>query len=159
MSYDFLDTIKENERAILKLVRIYADQHEDQKDLYQEIIYQLWKSFHSFQGNSKISTWIYKVALNTSLAHINFKNKYSKTISIQDIGLQFEENNDTQLEEKITEMYQHIKQLNEIDKAIVFLFLEGKSYDEIADIMGFTTTNIGTRLNRIKMKLKNQIAK
>jgi RNA polymerase sigma-70 factor (ECF subfamily) len=159
MSYDFLDTIKENERAILKLVRIYADQHEDQKDLYQEIIYQLWKSFHSFQGNSKISTWIYKVALNTSLAHINFKNKHSKTISIQDIGLQFEENNDTQLEEKITEMYQHIKQLNEIDKAIVFLFLEGKSYDEIADIMGFTTTNIGTRLNRIKMKLKNQIAK
>ena len=159
MSYDFLDTIKENERAILKLVRIYADQHEDQKDLYQEIIYQLWKSFHSFQRNSKISTWIYKVALNTSLAHINLKNKHSKTISIQDIVLQFEENNDTQLEEKITEMYQHIKQLNEIDKAIVFLFLEGKSYDEIADIMGFTTTNIGTRLNRIKMKLKNQIAK
>jgi RNA polymerase sigma-70 factor (ECF subfamily) len=159
MSYDFLDTIKENERVILKLVRIYADQHEDQKDLYQEIIYQLWKSFHSFQRNSKISTWIYKVALNTSLAHINLKNKHSKTISIQDIVLQFEENNDTQLEEKITEMYQHIKQLNEIDKAIVFLFLEGKSYDEIADIMGFTTTNIGTRLNRIKMKLKNQIAK
>jgi RNA polymerase sigma-70 factor (ECF subfamily) len=94
MSYDFLDTIKENERAILKLVRIYADQHEDQKDLYQEIIYQLWKSFQSFQGNSKISTWIYKVALNTSLAHINFKNKHSKTISIKDIGLQFEENND-----------------------------------------------------------------
>ena len=56
-------------------------------------------------------------------------------------------------------MYQYIKQLNEIDKAIVFLFLEGKSYDEIADIMGFTTTNIGTRLNRIKIKLKNQIAK
>lgn len=159
MSYDFLDTIKENERAIYKLVRIYADQYDDQKDLYQEIIYQLWKSFHSFQGNSKISTWIYKVALNTSLEHINLKNKRSKTISIQDIGLQFEENNDTQLEEKITEMYQYIKQLNEIDKAIVFLFLEGKSYDEIADIMGFTTTNIGTRLNRIKIKLKNQIAK
>ena len=159
MSYDFLDTIKENERAIFKLVRIYADQYDDQKDLYQEIIYQLWKSFHSFQGNSKISTWIYKVALNTSLTHINLKNKHSKTISIQDIGLQFEENNDTQLEEKITEMYQYIKQLNEIDKAIVFLFLEGKSYDEITDIMGFTTTNIGTRLNRIKIKLKNQIAK
>ena len=98
MSYDFLDTIKENERAIFKLVRIYADQYDDQKDLYQEIIYQLWKSFNSFQGNSKISTWIYKVALNTSLTHINLKNKHSKTISIQDIGLQFEENNDTQLE-------------------------------------------------------------
>jgi RNA polymerase sigma factor (sigma-70 family) len=159
MSYDFLETIKENEGVIFKLVRIYADQYDDQKDLYQEIIYQLWKSFHSFQGNSKISTWIYKVALNTSLAHINLKKKHSKTISLQDIRLQFEENIDTQLEDKITEMYQHIKQLNEIDKAIVFLFLEDKSYEEIADIMCFTITNIGTRLNRIKSKLKNQIAK
>ncbi len=159
MSYDFLETIKENEGVIFKLVRIYADQYDDQKDLYQEIIYQLWKSFHSFQGHSKISTWIYKVALNTSLAHINLKKKHSKTISIQDIRLQFEEKNDTQLEDKIIEMYQHIKQLNEIDKAIVFLFLEGKSYEEIADILGFTITNIGTRLNRIKLKLKNKIAK
>ncbi len=159
MSYDFLETIKENEGVIFKLVRIYADQYDDQKDLYQEIVYQLWKSFPSFQGNSKISTWMYKVALNTALAHINFKKKHSKTISIQDIRLQFEEKNDTELEEKITEMYQHIKQLNEIDKAIVFLFLEGKSYEEIADILGFTVTNIGTRLNRIKLKLKNKIAK
>jgi RNA polymerase sigma factor (sigma-70 family) len=159
MRYDFLETIKENEGVIFKLVRIYADQYDDQKDLYQEIIYQLWKSFHSFQGNSKISTWIYKVALNTSLAQINLKKKHSKTISLQDIRLQFEENIDTQLEDKITEMYQHIKQLNEIDKAIVFLFLEDKSYEEIADIMGFTITNIGTRMNRIKSKLKNQIDK
>lgn len=129
MSYEFLDTLKENEGIIFKLVRIYADLYEDQMDLYQEIVYQLWKSFHSFQGKSKISTWIYKVALNTALAHINLKKKHSKTISIEEIRLQFEEKNDTQLEEKITEMYQHIKQLNEIDRAIIFLFLEGKSYD------------------------------
>ena len=66
MSYDFLKTIKENEGIIFKLIRIYAEQYDDQKDLYQEIVYQLWKSFYTFQGNSKISTWIYKVALNTS---------------------------------------------------------------------------------------------
>ncbi len=159
MSYDFLKTIKENEGIIFKLIRIYAEQYDDQKDLYQEIVYQLWKSFHTFQGNSKISTWIYKVALNTSLAHINLKNKHSKTISIQDIRFQIEEKNDVQSEDKITEMYQQIKQLNEIDRAIIFLFLEGKSYEEIALITGFTITNIGTRLNRIKLKLKNQIAK
>nr|WP_315155327.1 sigma-70 family RNA polymerase sigma factor [uncultured Flavobacterium sp.] len=159
MSYDFLDTIKKNEGVIFKLVRIYADQYDDQKDLYQEIVYQLWKSFNSFQGKSKISTWIYKVALNTSLAHINLKKKHSKTISIQDIRLPIEEENDTQHEDKITEMYQHIKQLNKIDRAIIFLFLEGKNYEEIAAITGFTITNIGTRLNRIKLKLKNQIAK
>jgi RNA polymerase sigma factor (sigma-70 family) len=71
MSYNFLETIKENEGIIYKLVRIYAEQYDDQQDLYQEIIYQLWKSFNTFQGKSKISTWIYKVALNTSLAHIS----------------------------------------------------------------------------------------
>ncbi len=159
MSRDFIDSIQKNEGIIFKLVRIYADQNEDQKDLYQEIVYQLWKSFHSFQGKAKISTWIYKVALNTSLAYINLKKKHSKTIPIQDTRIQFEEKQDNQIEEKINEMYHHIKQLNEMDRAIVFLFLEGKSYDEIAEIMGLTVTNIGTRLNRIKLKLKNQIVK
>ncbi len=159
MSDDFLDTIKENEGIIFKLVRIYADQDEDQKDLYQEIVYQLWKSFHSFQGKSKISTWIYKVALNTSLAYINLRKKHSKTVSLQDIPLHTEEKADTLVEEKIAEMYRQIKQLNEIDRAIIFLFLEDKSYEEIAAITGFTITNIGTRLNRIKSKLKNQMNK
>lgn len=159
MSADFLDTIKQNQGIIFKLVRIYADQYEDQQDLYQEIVYQLWKSFHSFQGKSKIITWIYQVALNTSLAYVNLKKKHSGTVSLQDISLQMEEKTDTQVEDKIAEMYQQIKQLNEIDKAIIFLFLEGKSYEEIAVITGFTITNIGTRLNRIKLKLKQQIVK
>ena len=159
MSHDFITIIKENEGIIYKLIRIYAEQYDDQQDLYQEIVYQLWKSFHSFQGKSKISTWIYKVALNTSLAHINLKNKHSKTFSIQDIRLQIEEKNDTQLEDKISEMYQQIRKLNDIDRAIIFLFLEGKNYEEIAFITGFTSTNIGTRLNRIKLKLKNQVVK
>jgi RNA polymerase sigma factor (sigma-70 family) len=159
MSNDFLNIIKENEGIIYKLVRIYAEQHDDQKDLYQEIVYQLWKSFHTFQGKSKISTWIYKIALNTSLAYINVKKKHSRTISFQDVNIQIEEKNDSKLDDKITEVYQHIRQLNEIDKAIVFLFLEGRSYDEMAEIMGFTTTNISTRLNRIKVKLKSQIVK
>ncbi len=159
MSDDFLDTIKENEGIIFKLVRIYAENDEDQKDLYQEIVFQLWKSFHSFQGKSKISTWIYKVALNTSLAHINLRKKHSKTVSLQDTSVQTEEKADTLVEEKIAEMYRQIKQMNEVDRAIIFLFLEDKSYEEIAAITGFTITNIGTRLNRIKSKLKNQMNK
>ncbi len=159
MNNDFLNTIKENEGVIYKLVRIYAEQYDDQQDLYQEIIYQLWKSFNTFHGKSKISTWIYKVALNTSLAHINLKKKHSGKVSIQDIGLQIEDKIDTQIEDKITEMYQQIRRLNEIDRAIIFLSLEGKDYEEIAAISGFTVSNVGTRLNRIKQKLKNQIIK
>lgn len=159
MSNDFLNTIRENEGVIYKLVKIYAEKDNDQQDLYQEIVYQLWKSYHTFQGNSKISTWIYKVALNTSLAHINLKKKHSGKMYIQDIELHIEDISETKAEDKITEMYQHIRKLNEIDKAIIFLFLEGKNYDEIAIVTGFTVSNVGTRLNRIKQKLKNQIIK
>jgi RNA polymerase sigma-70 factor (ECF subfamily) len=159
MNEDFLKEIKANEGIIFKIVRIYSGQYAEQQDLYQEIVYQLWKSFNSFQGKSKISTWIYKVALNTSLVHISFKKKHLKTISIQDVKFQIEANNDTQLDEKLNEMYRHIRQLNEIDRAIIFLFLEGKNYEEIAEITGFTSTNVGTRLNRIKLKIKNKISK
>jgi len=159
MSYDFLETIKENEGIIYKLVRIYAEQYDDQQDLYQEIVYQLWKSFNTFQGKSKISTWIYKVALNTSLAHISLKKKHSGKVSLQNLELQIEDRIDTHMEDKIVEMYQQIRRLNEIDRAIIFLSLEGKDYEEIAVISGFTVSNVGTRLNRIKQKLKNQIGK
>lgn len=159
MGIDFLSTIKEHEGIIYKVVRIYADQHVDQQDLYQEIVYQLWKSFHSFEGKSKISTWIYRVALNTSLAYINLKKKHSGKISIHDIELQFEDKIDTQMEDRIDEMYKQIKNLNEIDRAIIFLFLEGKNYEEIASICGFSESNVGTRLNRIRQKLKYQVVK
>lgn len=159
MSYDFLSTIKENEGIIYKLVRIYAEHYDDQQDLYQEIVYQLWKSFNTFQGKSKISTWIYRVALNTSLAYVNLKKKHSGKVSIHNIGLQIEDKSDTQMDDKITEMYEQIRRLNEIDRAIIFLSLEGKDYEEIAAISGFSVSNVGTRLNRVKQKLKNWLVK
>ena len=132
MSNDFLNSIRENEKIIFKLIRIYSDQSDDQQDLYQEIIFQLWKAHKSFQGRSKISTWIYRVALNTALAHINLKKKHLKTIPLQDIGIQFEEKIDSKIEDEISEMYQQIRNLNEIDRAIIFLYLEDKNYEEIA---------------------------
>lgn len=159
MSHDFLNTIKENEGIIFKLVRIYGEDWDDQQDLYQEICYQLWKSFNTFEGKSKISTWIYRVALNTSLAHINLKKKHSGRVSLQDIELQIEDKIDTVTEDRITLMYQQIRKLNEMDRVIIFLLLEGKDYEEIAAISGFTVSNVGTRLNRIKEKLKSQIIK
>ncbi len=159
MSNDFLNSIRENEKIIFKLIRIYSDQSDDQQDLYQEIIFQLWKAHKSFQGRSKISTWIYRVALNTALAHINLKKKHLKTIPLQDIGIQFEEKIDSKLEDEISEMYQQIRNLNEIDRAIIFLYLEDKNYEEIAGITGFSATNVGSRLNRIKLKLKNKMSK
>ncbi|WP_149303161.1 RNA polymerase sigma factor [Pareuzebyella sediminis] len=150
MRNKFVAIIKENEGIIYKVTKIYTEQYADQQDLYQEIVYQLWKSFDSFNGKSKISTWIYKVALNTSLMHIKRKTKHPKPITIPE---------DTLMDERIALLYKQIKKLNEGEKAIIFLYLEGKKHKEIAAITGFTTSNVGTQISRIKQKLKTEINK
>ena len=153
----FVAIIKENEGILYKITRVYTDTIEDQKDLYQEIVYQLWKSFDSFKGNSKISTWMYRIALNTSIASLNKRKK-----KIQQVNLDFEllhviEEKDTIIEEQLNLLYTTIKQLNVIEKGLILLFLEGKSYEQIALITGFSNSNVGTRLSRIKKKLKTNI--
>jgi len=141
------------------VAKIYSNTIEDQKDLYQEIVYQLWKSFGSFKGNSKISTWIYRVALNTSVSQLKSDKRRISQTSIDIVLLNRIDEVDTALEENISIMYAQIQHLTLIEKGLILLYLEGKNYDEISNITGFTTTNIGTRLSRIKKKLKTQIQK
>lgn len=153
----FIQLIKEHEGLIFKITKVYAIDEEDQKDLYQEVVYQLWKAFDSFKGKAKISTWMYRIALNTSITHIKKEQKKGSTTSL-DFHLHdlvYEANQE--LEEQVQLLYAQIKKLNVIEKSIVLLYLEGKSYEEIALITGFSKTNIGTRLARIKQKLKAQI--
>ena len=165
---DFIQIIKDNEGIIYKITRVYAKDTEDQKDLYQEVVYQLWKSFDSFKGQSKISTWMYRVALNTSIAHLN-REKKKGHVSV-DFELLDQMNSmlgkvqepqlasaGSEWQEQIDILYAHIKELNLIEKGLILLFLEGKPYDEIAAITGFTVSNVGTRLARIKKKLKTNI--
>ena len=154
---EFVQNIKENEGIIYKVTRIYSNNREDQKDLYQEIVYQLWKSFESFKGESKISTWMYRIALNTSITHLKKEKGKDNQVPIDSALLNKMEEIDTLMEERITILYAHIKKLSIIEKGIILLHLEGKNYDEMATITGFTNTNIGTRLARIKQKLKTQI--
>ena len=156
---EFITIIRENEGIIYKITRIYARDQEDQKDLYQEIVYQLWKSFESFKGNAKLSTWMYRVALNTSIAHLNKEKRKGQQSSLEFELLDIADEHDAEKEERIQLLYAHIKQLNVIEKGIILLFLEGKTYEEIAAITGFTVTNVGTRLGRIKQKLKTNIKK
>ncbi|MDT0554609.1 sigma-70 family RNA polymerase sigma factor [Patiriisocius hiemis] len=153
----FIVTIKENEGIIYKVSRMYTDTEEDQKDLFQDIVYQLWKSFNSFKGNAKRSTWMYRVALNTAIAYLNRSKKQIKQTSL-DFSLQIaEEEIDTSFQEKVDVLYIQIKQFSVVERGIILLYLEGRSYEEIAAITGFTETNVGTRLNRIKQKLKKTI--
>tara|TARA_R110001583_G_scaffold160872_1_gene312793 strand:+ start:75334 stop:75819 length:486 start_codon:yes stop_codon:yes gene_type:complete len=156
---EFIKAIKENEGIIFKVTSIYCANKEDQKDLYQEIVYQLWKSFPLFRNESKITTWMYRVALNTSITHLKKEKRNGTKLELDELVEYKIEHKNTLIEERIQILYAHIKNLNTIEKGIILLYLEGKSYDEIASITGFSNTNIGTRIGRIKQKLKSEIKK
>ncbi|TJY35959.1 RNA polymerase sigma factor [Pontimicrobium aquaticum] len=156
---EFIQHIKENEGIIYKVARLYTNSAEDQKDVYQDIVYQLWKSYPSFKANSKISTWMYRVALNTAISNLKKEKRKGTRVSIDNVLFNKIDPVDTVMEERITFLYAQIKKLSIVEKGIILLHLEGKNYDDIAAITGFTKTNIGTRLARIKQKLKSQIKK
>lgn len=151
---EFLGLIKANQGIIHKICRLYAGQTSDQEDLYQEVIVQLWKSFSSFRGDSKFSTWIYRVALNTAISHQRKKNRsvsihYSdKDLPDQPDAVKGEE------EEQLNQLYKAIAQLGEIEKALVMLYLDDRSYEEMEEIMGINQNNLRVKMNRIKEKLR-----
>ena len=147
--------IKDHEGIIFKITTLYTHNKQDQKDLYQDIVYQLWKSFDSFRMESKISTWMYRVAMNTAITHIKNEKRTGKSVSIEKVVLDEIETDDQALEDRIKKMYVHINRLSVLEKGLILLLLEGKKYDEIAEITGLSTTNVGTRISRIKNKLKS----
>jgi len=154
---EFIKTIQENQGIIFKISKLYAANVEDQKDLFQDIVYQLWKSYERFRGDSKISTWLYRVALNTSIAHLNKHKRKVKQINLEHEMFNMAESTDHAHHQMIDKLYSTIRHLSQVDGAIILLHLEGKKYSEIADVTGFSETNIGTRLTRIKEKLKSQM--
>ncbi len=156
---EFTRIIKENEGVIFKITTIYTNDQEDQNDLYQEIVYQLWKSYDNFRGDSKISTWMYRVALNTAITRLKKEKRRGKRIEIDKVIIRQTEYYDTEFEERLKIVYAHIQGLNELEKGLMLLLLEGKKYEEIADITGLSPSNVGTRISRIKQKLKSQIVK
>lgn len=155
----FITAIKENEEFIYKIASVYTNNTDDKNDLVQEIIYQLWKSFDTFNQKSSLSTWIYRVALNVALYQLKLSKKRVLTISIDEETLNNSDIDNSENEEKWKVLKQQIDNLNLLDKGIVMLYLDNKSYDEIAEIIGISKTNVGTKLLRIKEKLKLQINK
>ena len=120
---EFIQDIKENEGIIYKVTRIYSNNTEDQNDLYQEIVYQLWKSYNSFKGNSKISTWMYRIALNTAISNLKKEKKRGSQVSIDNLLLNQMNEVDTAMEERITLLYAHIKKLSIVERGIILLHL------------------------------------
>ena len=154
----FTSLIKDHEGIIYKIARAYCDNAEDQKDLYQDIVIQLWKGFESLRGESKASTWMYRVALNTAFSFLRKEKRKGHKVGLDDIQLSYEVH-DPILEERLKAMYIQIKKLNDIEKGIMLLLLDGKKYEEIAEVTGFSRTAVGTRISRIKDKLKQQLVK
>ena len=154
---DFINLIRKHEGIIYKITRVYVDQEEDQQDLYQEIVYQLWKSFDSFRSDAKWSTWMYRVALNTAISFLKRDKSKLKKVSSEHLDNFKMEPFDPVMEERIEWLYKSIQKLSVVEKGIILLYLEGKSHEEISNITGFTTSNVGTRISRIKEKLKRQI--
>lgn len=159
LEQEFLSKIEKHQGIIYKVSRMYMDNEVDQEDLYQEIVYQLWKSYKSFKGDSQFSTWMYRVSLNTA---ISFFKKEKKQKEIED-KLKIQDNTETmdtnENPDKLDFLYKAINQLNDVDKALIFLYLEGLSHKEIGNNLGISEGNARVRLNRIKTKLEKTIKK
>jgi len=151
---EFVRLIEENSGIIHKIINLYVDNYEDQKDVYQEILLQAWKSFANFKGTAKFSTWLYKVSLNTVL---NFQKKKDKRQSLSREYKTEAVEHPVEKSEKTDMLLSVIKQLNEIDKMIITLHLDGFKNGEIVDITGLKLNHVNVKLHRIKQQIINQL--
>lgn len=153
----FLKKIEQNKGAIIKVSRMYMDNLEDQQDLFQEIVMQLWRSYGSFRKESLFSTWLYRVAINTALMYFKKEKRrpdqHELTVDIDVV----DEFDSERKEEQLRYFYQAVQHLNPVEKALIFLFLEGQSHRDISINLGISEVNARVKLNRTKEKLQQII--
>ena len=150
----FENCIKENELLIHKVCRMYAYSEADRQDLFQEIVIQLWKAFPKFKGNSKFSTWLYRVAINTAITGLRRQKRIIDSYEPTSLSHHLEDNTNYEEEEQLKLLNDAIEQLNQVEKAIVMLYMEEKTYEEMEDILGISQGNLRVKMNRIKGKLR-----
>ena len=154
---EFLEVLEANRGIIFKVCNMYCKDTEDQKDLVQDVIIQLWNSFDRYNEEYKISTWIYRIALNVAISTLRKSTSRKKVQApfehdFVEIAADQDENKD----ENLKLLRHFIDQLDEMNKALMILYLDGNSHEEIANILNISTSNVGTKINRIKQKLKIQ---
>jgi len=152
---NFLSDFEANQNIVHKVCRIYTSSQDAHNDLFQEIAIQLWKNYSKFRGDAKFSTWMYRVALNTAISLYRKSSKRIKTQDISDVSFKIKSTDYDDTEEiQLKALYEAIKTLNDIDKALIFLYLEDKPYREIAGTLGISEVNARVKMNRAKEKLK-----
>ena len=155
---ELFQKIKNNEGIIFKICNAYCQNKTDREDLAQEIIYQLLKSYHSFNDDYKFTTWMYRVSLNVAISFYR-KNKSGSIITFPEDQQNLADNHHpAEPEDNIIILQQFINELKELDKALMLLYLESKSYKEMADIIGISETNVATKISRIKDILKQKFS-
>jgi len=154
----FRKLLKDNAAVIAKICRLYTDTADDFNDYYQEVALQLWRSFKTFRGEAQLSTWVYRVALNVCLSQFKQqKKKVQKEQAITTHEYVIAHAEDPLTNEQIQALYVAIRQLKEVERALILLFLEDKSYKEISEILGISVNLVGVRLNRVKQQLKKMM--
>ncbi|RRQ47638.1 sigma-70 family RNA polymerase sigma factor [Maribacter algicola] len=155
LEHSFVTELQDNQNIVHKVCTLYTNDKESHNDLFQEITIQLWKAYPKFRGEAKFSTWMYRVALNTA---ITLYRKSKRRIDTEDyesviFKIKADEYDETE-EQQLKLMYKAVRQLGDIDKALVFMYLEDKNYTEIAETLGITEVNARVKMNRIKTKLR-----
>jgi RNA polymerase sigma factor (sigma-70 family) len=155
----FSALIEEHKGIIYKIANSYCRQAEDRKDLIQEIVVHLWKSHGRYDDRFKLSTWIYRIALNVAISAYRREKKRSERISpLEEIIIQPAVESE-QTDPKIAALHRIIDQLDELNRALTILYLDDNSYRDIAGILGLTETNVATKINRLKLKIKEQLTR
>jgi len=158
-SKQFQALIEQHKGILFKVARTYCQDEEDRQDLIQEISIQIWHSFDRYNSKYKISTWLYRISLNVAISFYR-KNakKQNRTIPLNEHISRIKEVDNTEKEEQLSLLEHFISELNDLDKALMLLYLEDKKHAEIADVLGISQSNVGTKIGRIKEKLKTRFS-
>ncbi len=149
----FLEQVRQNQGIIYKLVSLYANDAEEKKDLYQEVLLQAWKGWHTFRQESKFSTWLYRICLNTIFTQQRKKHRVEYKESLEAFSPAIQ--NGVFINEDVVRLRQAIRQLSETDRAIISIHLDGYENSEVADMLGISNNNVAVKLHRIKQQLGN----
>ena len=154
----FLSDFEKNQNIVHKVCRIYTTNQDQHNDLFQEIAIQVWKNYSKFRGEAKFSTWMYRVALNTAISLYRKSSRSIKTQDFSDVSFKIKSvDYDDTKDQQLKALYDEIRELSDIEKALIFLYLEDKPYKEIAITLGITEVNARVKMNRAKDKLKKSL--
>lgn len=152
----FLALLEEHDKILYKVANSYCRNREDRQDLIQEIVVQLWRSFDRFDERYRFSTWMYRIAMNVAISFYRSQSRRTDTVPVDASILEIvaAEPEAEEMPDEIRQLHEFIGRLDEINRALMILYLDGNSYDTIAEILGISTTNVATKISRIKERLR-----